>query len=73
MGRNWAQWILSDEFMELADRAVQKAVAESDAAGLPRAYLHYYGEPFPLHDAPKNGDQHVAPEMLSPVRKLNPK
>lgn len=43
MGRNWSQWILSDEFMGLVDQAVKRAVAESEAAGLPRAYATDYG------------------------------
>lgn len=32
------KYLLSKAFMEDANRAVQKAIAEAEAAGLPRAY-----------------------------------
>jgi len=37
-------FIFSDQFFSKADKAIDGAVASSEAAGLSRAYLHSYDE-----------------------------
>ena len=37
-------FIFSEEFFSKVDKAVAGAVASSEAAGLPRSYLHNYDE-----------------------------
>lgn len=37
-------FIFSEKFQKAMDKSVGRAVAASEAAGLPRAYLHSYDE-----------------------------
>lgn len=49
-------FIFSEKFQKAMDEAVARAVAESEAAGLPRSYLHSYDE---------------LPEFLAQLRERN--